>query len=148
IWRIHHKQSKPVPVPDLTDASPNNLVAALESPSKAVRFTAHRLLWENPTPEVIAALQKIPMTMDAPPWLHRIWLMADAGRLPDFILAEALKDERASVRKNALRVAALRTTAEPNPRVKQAMLLNLRDADARVQLEAIVALGGDPQRVL
>jgi putative membrane-bound dehydrogenase-like protein len=144
IWRVHHKQSTPVPVPNLTEANANNLVAALESPSKPVRFTAHRLLWENPTPEVIAALQKIPMTMEAPAWLHRIWLMADAGQLPDFILTEALKDERAAIRKNALRVAALRTTPEPNTRVKQAMLLNLRDSDARVQLEAIVALGSLP----
>jgi putative heme-binding domain-containing protein len=143
IWRVHHKQSRPVPVPNLAEANVNNLVAALESSSKAVRFTAHRLLWENPTPEVIAALQKIPLSKEVPPWLHRIWLMADSGNLPDFILTAALKDESAVIRKNALRVVALQT-GEPSRQVKQAMLLNLRDPDARVQLEAIVALGSMP----
>ena len=142
IWRVNHKQATTVPVPNLAGASVSNLVAALESPSKPVRFTAHRLLWENTTPEVIAALRKPPMTREASAWIHHLWLMANAGQLPDNILRVALGDERAGLRKNALRVAALRT--EANPQIKQAMLLNLHDSDARVQLEAIVALGSMP----
>jgi len=143
IWRVQHKQATTISVPNLTNASPAELVAALESPSKAVRFTAHRLIWENTNDEVLAAMKKVPMTQDAPPWVHRIWLMADAGKLSDFILTSALKDERPAMRKNALRIAALKTAAPTEP-VKQAILNNLPDPDARVQLEAIVAAGALP----
>jgi len=121
IWRVQHKEAKPAPVPDLSKASASNLVAALEHPSKAVRFTAHRLLWENPTPEVIGMLKRPPQTKDAAPWLHRLWLLADARALPDFILNFAVGDERPEIRKNAMRIAALRTNA-PNSQLKQAIL--------------------------
>ena len=143
IWRVQHKQAKTITVPDLSNASPSNLVAALESPSKPVRFTAHRLIWENTSDEVLEAMKKVPMTADAAPWLHRLWLMENAGKLPDFILTAALKDERPVMRKNALRIAALKTTPATSP-VKQAILNNLPDPDARVQLEAIVAAGALP----
>ena len=144
IWRVQHKNATPVPVPNLVEASAANLVAALESPNKQTRFTAHRLLWENMNDEAMSALKKVPMVMDAPPWLHRLWLMADAGKLPDFILNAALKDERVAIRKNALRLAALKTEPPSGP-VRQAMLLNASDPDPRVQLEAIVALGSLPE---
>jgi len=140
VWRINHKQATPIPVPNLKDASVGNLVAALESPSKAVRFTAHRLLLENSSQEALEALQQLPLSKDTPPWLHRIWLMEDMGKLPKSILTAALTDERSIMRKNALRIAAARTDV-PDTKVKQAMLRNLNELDERVQLEAIVALG-------
>ncbi len=143
IWRVQHKQATKVPVPDLTEATPANLVVALESVNKPTRFTAHRLLSEKMGPEVLAALQKKPMTPEAPAWVHRLWLMGNAGKLPDFILAAAMKHDNSDVRKNGLRVAAQRTTPAPND-VKQAILLNTVNPDARVQLEAIVALGALP----
>ena len=139
IWRVQHKQATPVPVPNLAGASASNLVAALEHPNKAVRFTAHRLLLENVTPEVLAYLRRPPATSEAPAWVHHIWLMADIGKLPDFILTYALKDQRLALRKNGLRVTALRTNL--SPAVEQAVLLNLTNSDARAQIEAIVALG-------
>lgn len=144
IWRVNHKQAKAAPVPDLSKASAKELVAALDHPNKPVRFTAHRLLWENTTPEVLGLLQKRPATREPGPALHRLWLMADAGQLPDFILGAAITDGRPELRKNGLRVAALRPEAA-NASMKQAILKDLDDSDPRVQLEAIVALGALPE---
>jgi putative membrane-bound dehydrogenase-like protein len=143
IWRVNHKQATKINVPDLSKASVNELAAALESPSKPVRFTAHRLLSEKTGDQIRTAMQKVPTRDEAPAWNHRLWLMANAGILPDMILGAALNDKRAEVRKNALRVAALRTAA-PDNAIKQAILNNINNSDPRVQLEAIVALGTQP----
>ncbi len=143
IWRVNHKNALPMTVPNLEGAAATNLVAALESQNKPVRFTAHRLLQENMSSNVVRALQQMPRTQEAPAWVHRIWLMANAGRLPEFILNAAMTDQRAAVRKNGMRLAALRTEPPANS-TKQALLRGINDADARVQLEALVAIGGVP----
>ncbi len=143
IWRVQHKEAKSVPVPDLTKSSVSNLVAALKHPNKAVRFTAHRLLWENPTEESFAAVQQPPLTEEYVPWIHHLWLLTQNGKIPQFILNSALADERPEVAKNALRIAALSTNSQ-NTQAKAAILKRLDDSNARVQLEAIVALGSFP----
>ncbi len=140
IWRVQHKKAQSIPAPDLARASVSNLVVALEHPNKAVRFTAHRLLYENPTDEAVASLKVPPPTDDFAPWVHRLWLLADSGKMPDFILASALTAEQPEMRKNAMRIAALSTNSQ-NTRIKTAILRRLNDPDARVQLEGIVALG-------
>ena len=140
VWRVQHKEAKSIPVPDLAKASVSNLVAALKHPNKAVRFTAHRLLWENPTPEMAQEVKRAPGTEDYAAWVHHLWLIAHAGGMPDFILNSALADERPAVRKTAARIAALNTNSQ-NPQVKGNLIKRLDDSDARVQLEAIVALG-------
>ncbi len=140
IWRVQHKEAKSIPVPDLTKASASNLVAALKHPNKAVRFTAHRLLWENPTAESFAALKQPPLTEDYVPWIHHLWLLAQNGQMPQFILNSSLADGRPEVAKNALRIAALNADSQ-NAQARSAILKRVNDSDARVQLEAIVALG-------
>jgi uncharacterized protein len=142
IWRINHKQAKPATVPNLAKASPAELVAALEHPNRPVRFTAHRLLNENPTPEVIGLLKTPPKALEPAPWLHRLWLMANAGQLPAMILNAAVAHERPEIRKNAMRIVSSGAAAGGD--VKQAILKKLDDQDPRVQLEAIVALGSLP----
>ena len=47
LWRVDHKQAKKLDVPNLTKATPAELVKALESPSRHVRVTAKRLLEEK-----------------------------------------------------------------------------------------------------
>jgi len=144
IWRVDHKQAKPVPVPNLANASPSNLVAALEHPNRAVRFTAHRLLNEDLSPETLRLLRRRPNTMDFAPWLHRLWLMANANQLPSFILAAAVNDGRPEVRKNAMRIVAATGVKDGAENVKTAILKKLEDEDARVRLDAIIALGSLP----
>jgi putative membrane-bound dehydrogenase-like protein len=48
IWKIDHKQAKKIAVPDLAKAAVSELAKALESPNKAVRMNAARLLLERP----------------------------------------------------------------------------------------------------
>jgi uncharacterized protein len=142
IWRVNHKQAKPAPMPNLSKASTTELVTALEHPNRAVRFTAHRLLNENPTEEVITKLKVRPISEDPAAWVHRVWLLANAGQMPDMIMNAALSDNRPAVRKNAMRVVAQGIPSGPN--AKQAILKRLDDEDPRVRLEAIVALGSLP----
>jgi uncharacterized protein len=145
IWRVNHKNAASLTVPNLAKATPTELVGALEHPSRAVRFTAHRLLWENPTPELLNALKKPPQTRDFAAAVHRLWLLADVGALPEMILNFALADERPEVRKNAMRVAAVGAgQSAQSAQIKKAILGKIADADARVQLEAVVALGAFP----
>jgi uncharacterized protein len=47
IWRVDHKQAKPVTVPNLAKASADELVKALSHPNGHVRLTAKRLLEEK-----------------------------------------------------------------------------------------------------
>jgi putative membrane-bound dehydrogenase-like protein len=140
IFRVQHKKAESIAVPDLGKASISNLVEALSHPNKAVRFTAHRLLWENQTAEMQAAVRIAPGTKDFAPWVHQLWLMADSGHVPDNILTYAMGDDRPQLRKTAMRIAALSTNSQ-NVRVKTAILKQLNDSDERVQLETIVALG-------
>ncbi len=46
IWRVDHKQAKKLSVPNLTKASPADLIKALENPNRHVRMSAQRLLTE------------------------------------------------------------------------------------------------------
>lgn len=50
IWRVDQKDAKKLAVPDLAKADVKGLVKALESPNRAVRMTAFRLLLERPNP--------------------------------------------------------------------------------------------------
>jgi len=50
IWKIDHKDAKKIAVPDLSKASVEELVKALEHPNKSVRMNAARLLTERPNP--------------------------------------------------------------------------------------------------
>src|SRR6185503_18377382 len=143
IWRVQHKQAQPVAMPpDLAKASPSNLVAALDHPNRPVAFTAHRLIYENTTPEVVAAMKARPTANEPSGPVHRLWLMAGARDLPVPILMTAMADDRAPLRKNAMRVAAVTLASNsPNAALKRSILSKLNDPDAGVQLEAIVALG-------
>jgi uncharacterized protein len=140
IFRIHHKQSQTLQVPDLSKASASNLVAALEHPSRAVRFTAHRLLWENPTDEAITLLQRVPQTAHEAAMIHRLRLLASANKLSPRIVNAAVNHQNANIRKVGLRVAAQTSGATGGENVKKSVLSKINDEDGRVQLEAIIAL--------
>ncbi len=142
IWRIQHRDARPVAVPALAGASESALVAALEDGNGWQRTSAQRLLCERKlAPATLEALAD--RARKAPrPWtrVHAIWCLArqDPQRLTG-ILGSCLQDPDALVRRNALRALATLggwELARVAPRAEEL----LRDPDPRTALEALVAL--------
>ncbi len=69
-----------------------------------------------------------------------LWTLADRGELHTGLITGALADPSAAVRKAALQIISEKGLAVP----ATALLSRLSDPDARVRLEAIIALGSLP----
>lgn len=144
IWRIDHKDSKPLKLPNLTAKNTDGLIAALRSPNDNVRMNAVRLLAETENPALAAKIQPLmdakenPATRVAALWtLHRI------GGLNEATLVAAVNDAAVPVKKNGLKIAQLPPTSQrgPETQLHQAMIRELNDPNPQVRLEALVALG-------
>ena len=136
IWRVEHKQAKKLEVPNLTKASDAKLVQALEHPNRHVRMNAHRLLAEKDSSP--RSLRELAMNKKKPAYarVHALWL---GGVVPAMLFA----DVEPAVAKNALRVAAQRSTADDS------IIQALRSEHAQVRLAALLALGSanDPKAI-
>jgi putative membrane-bound dehydrogenase-like protein len=137
VWRVQHKTARALPAADF--ASTAGLVAALEHPNRWARLTAQRLLCERGegAAEVRALLQA---TAKPETRVLCLWTLQRLGKTGAEDLAAALGDANAGVRKNAARIAGLTGQAG------KALAGLLADADARVRLEALAALGSHPER--
>lgn len=156
IWRVQHHEAKPAAVPDLSKADFNGLAKALGHPNRHVRNNALRLAverWPEPAGrDDSAALAELfgkglqspsPETRVATLWLLHRARPRGASALKGGSLLELLRDRDPAVRKNAAQVAALRTFTLPDEQaeVRKALASLLDDANPRVVLQAIVALG-------
>ncbi|MEQ2005404.1 MAG: PVC-type heme-binding CxxCH protein [Limisphaerales bacterium] len=165
IWRVDHKQAKKLDVPNLAKASAEELIKTLEHPNQQVRMTAHRLLVEHrllPGTKVneLAYDEKAP----AAARIHSMWINHERNSMSVHI-TDLLASASAPVRKNAARISAENFTrfvsansnADGSPKgdaARQASFINWKsklvnalvgltsDTDARVRLEALIALGG------
>ena len=138
IWRLDHKDAKKLAVPDLSKAAPAQLAAALQSPNRAVRMTASRLLVEKNagTAEVGAVLAS--GSDDAK--IAALWTLFGQGKIAAAQITAALADKDADVRRNAALVIE-----EAKPAQLPAGLAALAgDADAPVRLAALRALAAGP----
>src|SRR5262249_30602055 len=151
-----HKEAKKNPVPDLTKASPAELVTALEHPNRHVRMNAQRLLAEKgeewlrldaPASLLVQALAK---NSAAPAYarIHALWLAGRFG-FSDETMQAVVRDPNPIVRKSAvaaftqpLDILRSRGVADiPDADMSSDFLRLLNDQDPRVQLKAINALG-------
>ncbi len=138
IWRLDHKDAKKLAVPDLSKAAPAQLAAALQSPNRAVRMNASRLLIEKNagTAEVGAVLAS--GSDDAK--IAALWTLFGQGKIAAAQITTALADKNADVRRNAALVIE-----EAKPAQLPAGLAALAgDADAPVRLAALRALAAGP----
>src|SRR5207237_9895406 len=104
IWRIHSRYAATLPEVDLAKASPGELVAALEHPNRWQRMTAQRMLVERGDESVAGELVKLVGAKEKP-WagrVHALWTLSELGKLTPAVLAAAVQDTEAAVRKNAL----------------------------------------------
>jgi uncharacterized protein len=137
VWRVQHRQAKSLPAVDFKTVP--GLIAALGHPNRWARHTALRLLCERAdgVPELVELLRKSP---DPSARLLAVWAIHRKERLTSADLSQSLRDGNAGVRKTAARVAALQGGDE----AIRTIVASLDDADVRVRLEKIVALGGVP----
>jgi uncharacterized protein len=110
IWRIDHKQAAANPVPDLSNADAAGLVAALEHPNKAVRFTAHRLLMERGEGADLLAKLAMDTKKSAYARIHALWILDLQRRITGELLVSAVGDKDPIVAKNALKIVAADAT--------------------------------------
>ena len=140
IWRVQHKRAEKLPQIDLAAADARGLAAVLESPNGWTRLTAERLLVE-PTEGTLSAsaVRERLKSVSASTRIQAAWtlLQLDAFGIKD--AAALLEDPSAGVRENAVRIMAARAVT---PAIYPELLgKRLLDANARVRLAALVALG-------
>ena len=136
IWRVDHKDAKKLTVPNLAKATSAELVAALENANLHVRQNAVRLLAENNAADAAPALkQLVASPKSAQSRVAALWALTRVGRLDDATLTVAVNDKDAALRKSAMKVAAVAPATS-----KAAALKLVKDGDATVRLDALLAL--------
>ena len=156
IWRVQHKDAKQIEIPQLAKVSVAQLVEALKHPNGWVRNTAQRLILEQSEKPLAAgtdaALKILALDTSAPEaarilafWTKQV---ATGPELSDLeFLAKGLSDPSVNVRKNVARICGSfpngkseNGTAELSDALEKCVF----DADARVQLEALIGFS-NPQ---
>ena len=154
IWRVDHKQSKPLEAAHLDKASTEQLIDALDNPNRWHRMTAQRLLREQGTgrpndpsqSKLIAALEnKVKSGTFLPGRVQALWTVAALGQTSESLLRGAMADAEPALRKNALRVAAAGSDPKTGLRLESGIVVRLNDEDPRTQLEALTALASFPE---
>ncbi len=155
IWRLDHKGSKRLPVPDLSKADTATLVKALESPNRPVRMTASRLLGDSGKGE--EALVELVKNGASESKIAALWTLFNStgSHIPDAAWLAAVEDSNPDVKRNAfLAGEATRFvdnskayTPDPAKRVEgageriiKASLEALQHPDAHVRIAALRAM--------
>ena len=140
IYRLAAKDRPPARLAiDLAAASVESLVTRLAHPNAWWRDTAQRLLIERTDRSGAARLRALADSGSGLARLHALWTMDALGVLDVEDVVRALRDPVAGIRENALRLAE-RMVAH-SPRLIDAVAPLADDPDARVRLQAALALG-------
>lgn len=144
IWRIQSKQAITLPTLDLANATPAQLVAALEHPNRWQRITAQRALVDAGDISAVGDLEKLAIGSKlAYARIHALWTLHELGKLTPPDLTAAMSDPQPAVRKNACWILADQPSAG-DAAVWAAVLKCAADQDARARLAALEALTGAP----
>ncbi|MDX1952835.1 MAG: ThuA domain-containing protein [Verrucomicrobiota bacterium] len=139
IWRYQHKEAKALPKANLTSNKPADWVQALTHANGQVRMTAHQLLIDHGVGNAIGDLEKLVMSGSVHAKIHALWVLSVTGKLKTDHLLAATRDKDAAVRKAALKVLAENDQANGD-QGKKALMASLKDENARVRLNALIAL--------
>jgi len=143
IWRITAKGHAPIKQPNLAAMKPAELLEQRRSPERWTRYQAKRLLFDAPTSEVLKAADNwIAKLVPTTPDYERLLLEAigvfeahETAR-PE-LLGKVLTAKDTRVRAYAARVVG--AWAEQLPDALKLLHNCVRDENARVRLEAVVA---------
>ena len=142
IYRITPPNNTPFKVPNLTQASAGDLLAAFNHPSRTVRANAQRLLHEKHTKldeTSLATLRKIASEPAEAPAILALWSLARFGEIKDSDLSLSA-NRSAGLRRNVFLIAESLRRALPFDVIRQ----GIQDSDERIQLAALRALGAAP----
>jgi putative membrane-bound dehydrogenase-like protein len=140
IYRVYPTSVKPRAMPRLDRLDSVGLVESLDNPNGWQRDLAQQMLLRRDDPACVGPLRRMASAAARPgARLHAVGTLAGLGKLDQDVLATALKDEHAGVRRHAVRLA------EPflNDSNAMASLLVLltSDPDEFVRLQAAYSLG-------
>tara|TARA_R110002167_G_scaffold68872_1_gene194483 strand:+ start:10509 stop:13544 length:3036 start_codon:yes stop_codon:yes gene_type:complete len=151
IFRITPTDAKPAEWTKglkLGDASDNELIANLAHKNNWWRLNAQRLLVDRNDKKSIPGL--IEMAKNASSdigRLHALWTLEGMDFLDPSLIIETLKDPVAGIRENAIRLAELHLSSEPQ--LIETLLSLQTDPDAKVRFQLLLTLGfvNTPQSV-
>ncbi|MDB6031471.1 MAG: hypothetical protein JWM16_1809 [Verrucomicrobiales bacterium] len=140
IWKVDHKQAQKIKVPNLAKVGSTELVEGLQHPNLAVRETALRLIADKKPRNAATALRGYAISQKAPEFrVMCLWALSRMDALDSATLMTIANDSSSAVRKNALKAAGAQNAKQDGVRQLAGKLAS--DADARVRLEALLALG-------
>lgn len=144
IWRVTAKDRPLVKRPELTDATPQELVQALTSPQRWTRDAARQLIAERGRDEMIPALTQFlnSLSKDAPEFernrLEVLWAQQSLGAVDLELLKAVLHSSEHRARAAAVRVLSDEVAKFSEARVWLAAAAT--DAHPQVRLEAVNGL--------
>lgn len=145
IYRVTHSAKAPSPVPKLSYATWQELVAQLGHANGWRRDTAQRLLIERNEPKSASALASVVSKHNSPlARLHALWTLEGMRKLEPETLMEALEDPHSKVRAAAVRLSEGFLRTEPNSEtaeLRKQVLKAARDASADVHIQLALTLG-------
>ena len=142
IYRIRPVNQEPRPIPKLDRLSAEELVAALDTPSRWQRDTAHRMLVRRADSSAVPALRTLLRTKNpalAKARLHALCILDGLGAVTPDLVVRALRDEHPGVRRHAIRVGE--GMLGRAPAISEAVLGLLDDPDPHVQMQLAYSLG-------
>jgi hypothetical protein len=144
IYRLRYAGFERGPQPHMLDETPAQWVQHLSNPNGWWRDTAQKLLVLRRDRSVVPALEKLAAgdAADSRPRLHALWTLDGLGALDDTLILRAMKSGDPQVRIAGLRLADARLVDQPTAHAPLgvAMRAALRDADARVAIQATLSV--------
>jgi putative membrane-bound dehydrogenase-like protein len=140
IWRIMPEGAKRRPPPQLSKATPEELVRHLADANPWWRCTAQRLLVEKGVSPAMQAIRKLARESPSPQGrVHALWTLHGLKGLDEGLVANALKDPVEGVREQALRLAEAYLPSSGEMRKAVAALAD--DPSPRVRFQLAFTLG-------
>lgn len=144
LWRIAPRGAGAVETDDLTQLSPTEWVACLDSTNSWRRETAQRLLVELAAPEKFAAvvtpLKELAANAELPETrIRALYALASRDQLHAAVVRQALDDQCYGVRVHALRLAEPRLGLDDA--LRRRVVASVDDPDPSVRLQAAMTLG-------
>ncbi len=146
IWRIAAKNPPPLPSPDMSKLSPEELAAEVGSALFWRRQTARRLLTEGQSREVAPTLIKMAQNSHSTPVtiVNALHTLDSLGQLKPEVLVPLLKHTSSGVRRQVLQLAE--RWLEEHDQLLNAALSLKNDAEPIVRFQLAISLGASNDR--
>ncbi len=126
----------------LGDESSEKLVEHLADNNRWWRINSQRLLVDRNDKKAVPALLKMAGNPKSPMGrLHALWTLEGLAELSPALIEQALKDNEAGIRSNAIKLAELHL--QDSPQLIKALLAMQNDNDPKVRLQLLLTLGYD-----